>query len=144
MSDKIVLYKTFYNPIEASIVRAKLEDSGYHCFLTNENLLILNPLYNQAMGGVRLHVFESDLSEIDLLMSEGNDLAIADSSESEDKKTNDKEIICEKCGSKNVGFGQATKRRFSWWVALISILLSMYPFKVNKCFHCYDCGHEFK
>lgn len=142
MSDKIIVYKTFYNPIEASIVRAKLEDSGFHCFLTDENLLILNPLYNQAMGGVKLHVFERDLSGIDLLMSEGNTLATNDQDLSNDETAKDNEIICEKCGSKHVAFGQATKRRFSWWVALISVLLGMYPFKVNKCFHCYDCGHE--
>jgi hypothetical protein len=28
MTDKIIWYKTFYNPIEANIIRAKLEDSA--------------------------------------------------------------------------------------------------------------------
>ncbi|MGV3548125.1 MAG: putative signal transducing protein, partial [Pedobacter sp.] len=38
MSDKIIIYSTFYNPIEANIVKAKLEDAGIPCFLTDENV----------------------------------------------------------------------------------------------------------
>ncbi|WP_461487125.1 putative signal transducing protein [Pedobacter sp.] len=32
MSDKIIVYSTFYNPIEANIIKAKLEDAGIHFF----------------------------------------------------------------------------------------------------------------
>lgn len=144
MSDEIILYRTFYNPIEANIIRAKLEDSGFSCFLADENISILQPLYNQAIGGVKLMVFERDTLKIDLLLSEENELETTDHQLSSDNNTKDVEIICEKCGSKNVAYGQATKRRFSWWVTFVSLILFIYPFKVNKCFHCYDCGNEFQ
>lgn len=140
MNDKIVWYSTFYNSIEAHIVRTKLEDSGFHCFLTDENISTINPLYNQAVGGIKLMVFERDTADIDLLLSEDDVLKIDDA-----KPSNDTDVIktCEKCGSTNVGFGQATKGRYSWWVTIVSLMFAVYPFKVNKCFHCYNCGHEF-
>jgi hypothetical protein len=44
--------------MEANIVKAKLEDSGFACFLADENVATLNPLYNQAIGGVKLTLKE--------------------------------------------------------------------------------------
>jgi len=56
MDDEIIVYRTFYNPIEANIIKAKLEDSGIPCFLTDENVATIQPLFNQAIGGVKLNV----------------------------------------------------------------------------------------
>ncbi|MDQ7949926.1 MAG: DUF2007 domain-containing protein [Pedobacter sp.] len=138
MEDKIVVYSSYYNPIEANIIKARLDDSDIPCFLTDENVATIQPMYNQAIGGVKLNVFEKDIERIDQLLAEEN-LALPDS---ENAQTTE-QVICEKCGSTNVGLGQATKKRFSWWVTLLSLLFFIYPFKTNKCYHCYDCGHEF-
>jgi hypothetical protein len=64
MNDKILWYITFYNPIEASIVRPRFEDSDFHCFLEDENIFTIQPLYNQAVGEVKLMVSEKDVSKI--------------------------------------------------------------------------------
>ena len=140
MEDKIIVYSTYYNPIEANIVKGRLEDSGIPCFLTDENVATIQPLYNQAIGGVKLNVFERDVTHINALLNENVDLTILST---EEEVHNDK-VSCEKCGSTNVGYGQPTKNRFSWWVTIVSILLSVYPFQTKQCYHCYDCGHEFK
>lgn len=138
MEDKIVVYSTYYNPIEANIVKARLEDSDIPCFLTDENVATINPLYNQAIGGVKLNVFEKDVDRInDLLEQEGSLLEVED-------EVAEEKVSCENCGSTNVSLGQATKKRFSWWVTLTSLLFFVYPFKANTCYHCYNCGHEFK
>lgn len=144
MNDKVIWYKTFYNPIEANIVRARLEDSGYHCFLQDENINTIQPLYNQAVGGVKLMVFERDVPQIDLLLAEDNLSATDDLDPQATEPMRKTGMTCEKCGSDNVGFGQATKDRYSWWVSVISFLLAVFPFRVKKCFHCYNCGHEFQ
>lgn len=140
MEDRIIVYSTYYNPIEANIVKSRLEDSDIPCFLTDENVATINPLYNQAIGGVKLNVFEKDVERINLLLSEDQRQLEVE----EEAITTEEQICCEKCGSTNVGFGQATKKRFSWWVTLLSLVLIVYPFKANNCYHCYDCGHEFK
>ncbi|WP_343535136.1 DUF2007 domain-containing protein [Pedobacter sp.] len=138
MSDKIIVYRTFYNPIEANIIKAKLEDADIACFLTDENIATIQPLFNQAVGGVKLNVFEKDVLTIDKLLVD-NELEIAE----EDQAENADIITCEKCGSTNVSYGLATKNKYSWWVTILSILMTVYPFKANKCYHCYKCGHEF-
>ena len=143
MSNKIIIYKTFYNTIEANIVLARLKDGEFPCFLADENISTLQPLYNQAIGGVKLMVFEKDKSTIDQVLAQENTLENSASTTDPDRTINESEILCDHCGSANVAFVQATQRRFSWWVTLISLVLFIYPFKANKCFHCYDCGHEF-
>lgn len=139
MEEKIVVHSSYYNPIEASIIKARLDDSDIPCFLSDENVATINPLYNQAIGGVRLHVFERDLERVNLLLAEQVDMGVPIVKEEEASA-----ITCESCGSTNVGYGQATQKRFSIWVLLVSLFFKSYPFKANSCYHCYDCGHEFK
>lgn len=139
MDDKIIVYRTFYNPIEANIVKAKLEDSGIPCFLTDENVATIQPLFNQAIGGVKINVFEKNVAEIDALLVDDLSLEVPEMEEAQSENT----VPCEQCGSTNVSYGIATKSKHSWWVAVLSLLLMVYPFKVNKCYHCYKCGHEF-
>jgi hypothetical protein len=146
MEDKIIVHSTYYNPIEANIIKSRLEDSDIPCFLTDENLATINPLYNQAIGGVKLNVFEKDVDQINLLLSEEpTELETEKNTfETDNEVIETDKVICENCGSDNVSFGQATKNRFSWWVVILSMVFWSYPFKANKCFHCYNCGHEFK
>jgi hypothetical protein len=143
MNDKTVVYSTYYNPIEANIIKARLEDSGFSCFLADENVSTIQPLYNQAIGGVKLIVFERDVNQINQLLAEDNSNLI-----DEDEKiegSGEEKNLCEACGSNNIGYGMATKKKFSWWVVLTSVLIGVFlPFKGNKCYHCYNCGHEFK
>ncbi|MCY1515923.1 hypothetical protein D9M68_505280 [compost metagenome] len=124
--------------MEANIIKARLDDRDIPCFLTDENIATINPLYNQAIGGVKLNIFEKDIARVNEILAEPHLLS------AEDPDTDQDEVRCENCGSTNVGLGQATKKRFSWWVTLLSLVLSVYPFKANQCYHCYDCGHEFK
>ncbi len=140
MSDKIIVYSTFYNPIEANIIKAKLEDAGIRCFLTDENVATIQPLFNQAIGGVKLNVFEKDVEQINVLLADDVALEVP---EIEVEQDGAKAVACENCGSTNVSYGLATKNKHSWWVVVLSILMTIYPFKANKCYHCYKCGHEF-
>ncbi|RZL17286.1 MAG: DUF2007 domain-containing protein [Pedobacter sp.] len=137
MDNDIIVYKTFYNPVEANIVSLRLKDAGFPNFLTDEYVSTIQPFYNQAIGGVKLNIFKKDEEAIAQLLDE--EVRVPD-----DEALESEHIICTECGSNNVSYGQATGKRFSWWVALLSLLLFVYPFKANKCFHCYDCGNEFK
>lgn len=134
--DKIVVFETFYNPIEANIVKSRLMDSGIQCFLSDENTIIMNPLYTQALGGVKLHLFERDVDLArDIL---GETIPVLETSEE-----GEGEYVCPKCGSQNVGYVQATKKRFSILTMLVSIALFVYPFHVKKVYHCFNCLHEY-
>jgi len=70
MEDKIVVYTTFQDPVEANIVLARLKDAGFNCFLTGENTAVIYPVFDISISGVQLHVFEQDVVAINQLLAE--------------------------------------------------------------------------
>ena len=136
--DKIIVFETFYNPIEANIVKSRLLDSGVQCFLSDENTITINPLYTQALGGVKLHLFEKDI-ELAKSILEDQDVQIPLAEEAETATV----AICPNCESSNVGYVQATKKRFGIFTMIVSLVLMVYPFHARKTYHCFNCEHEF-
>ena len=144
MNDRTTVYRNYYDPMEANIVKGRVADAGFDCFLADQNLAILNPLFTQAIGGVRLIVFEKDVAAIDKLLAEEPDFTAEAFSETEEKHSEEvAKITCENCGSTHVGYGMATKKRFGFWAMLVAFATFTYPVFGRKCYHCYDCGHEF-
>jgi len=137
--DKIIVFDTFYNPIEANIVKARLLDSDIQCFLSDENTVTINPLYTQALGGVKLHLFEKDAEAARTLLEMEQEIPQQHTAE-EPQHTG---VSCPRCGSTDVGYVQATKNRFGILTTVVSLLLAVYPFYANKTQHCFNCSHEF-
>jgi rubredoxin len=146
--DKIVVFETYYNPIEANIIKSRLIDSGVQCFLSDENMITINPLYTQALGGIKLHLFEKDVNIArSILQDEDVQIALGEATVNVPESQNDdiqSDQVCPNCGSSNVGYVQATKKRFSILTMIVSILLLVYPFAAKKTNHCFDCGYEFE
>jgi hypothetical protein len=140
--DKIVTYKTFDNSPEAHIIKSLLESNGIECFLSNENFVSLNPILSQATGGIKLNVFEKDIDKIEAIIKSENEENIGN--DAKDEQENKTAFICPFCGSYNISFGNATKRKFGVFTLIVSFLLMVYPFKMRKVYHCFDCGKEFK
>jgi hypothetical protein len=69
-SDKIIVFKRFQNAIEANIAKTKLDANGIPCFLSDENLANLYPTQNLLAIGVRLHLFEKDVSLAEEILKE--------------------------------------------------------------------------
>lgn len=57
---KLKMLLNFTYPSEAYIAKSHLDAEGIDCFITNENLLTINPLLSNAVGGVKLMVREED------------------------------------------------------------------------------------
>ncbi|MGY3055385.1 hypothetical protein ACVWYG_003601 [Pedobacter sp. UYEF25] len=145
MNDRTTVYRNYYDPMEANIVKGRIADAGFECFLADQNLAILNPLFTQALGGIRLIVFEKDVVSIDKLLAEEPDFNAEAFNEPEEKHSEEvTKMVCEKCGSKHIGYGMATKKRFGFLTMLVAFATLTYPIFGKKCHHCYDCGHEFR
>jgi hypothetical protein len=69
MSSKIKLYRKFYDPIKANIVREKLVANGIPCFLTNENTHNLGFL-NFTNLSINLMLHEADFEVADEILTE--------------------------------------------------------------------------
>ncbi len=59
--DKIVTIATYYDSLTANLFKAKLEDSEIPCMLADESIIAVQPFFSNAIGGIRLQVFEKDI-----------------------------------------------------------------------------------
>jgi len=69
-TEDLVTIASFFNPVEAQIVKGMLESEGIDCFLANDVVFTVNPGYALADGGVHLRVRESDAVRARELLSE--------------------------------------------------------------------------
>ena len=144
MPDSVVFLESYYEPMAANLARTRLEAAGIPCFLSNENLVSLMPLYSPITGGVRLHVRRGDaeaalavLRDVPVPPATGPDVAsfAVDAPDPVAPR-------CPRCGSSDVAYGPATRNTYGLWSSLLSVLLR-FPVRGNR-FHCFHCGHEFQ
>ncbi|SKC41097.1 putative signal transducing protein [Ohtaekwangia koreensis] len=129
--NEIVVFQQFDNTIHANIIKTKLDAYGIPCFLTEENLANLYPGQQHAFFQVRLHLFESDVSQARHILSEAN-LIIED----------DSAPACPQCQSKKIerDFPRKLSEQF---LAGLNILFFGIFFPKRKVNRCLDCEHEF-
>jgi hypothetical protein len=135
--DKIVTFEAYYDPILAHIVRTRLESNGIPCFIADENIIGAVPFYNQAVGGIKLKVFEKDIDRCREILATDVDLHEKDHHEIDDEtKTT---IICPYCASTNVISAANIKD-----TDLLSSLINLVnPFSTQKAWHCNNCRQNF-
>jgi len=132
-----VTIKIFDNPIEAHLLKSKLESEGIPCFLQDENIVSLNPLYNYAVGGIKLNIPSVDLEAAQQILEEIESTPNLDEAE---------ELVqCPQCASTdlytNFKSMKGTKGILS---AIISFVMSVLPIYYRNVYKCKKCGNEFK
>ncbi len=65
--DNLVVFRTFENPIDASIVKGVLETNGVQCMLSNELMSSVLPISSE-ISAVDLWVNEKDLDMAEKIM----------------------------------------------------------------------------
>jgi hypothetical protein len=138
MKDKIVTLDSYYDPMLAEITRTRLEANGIACFIADDNMIGANPLFNQAIGGVKLKVFERDVEKCREILAQSEELAL------DDEAVEEAATICPYCHSTNVRYGVATEIRTDWFTSLLSFIVMAFPFMIpNKAWHCFNCQKDF-
>ncbi len=61
-NEKTIVYSFFNTLAEAYEARSILEMCDIPCFITNETLATVYPMFDSNLGGIRLHIFEKDLA----------------------------------------------------------------------------------
>lgn len=118
-------------------MKSKLESQNIMCFLFDENIVGLNPLYNIAVGGIKLKIKESDLDKAIAIIEEIEKCPL----------TNDQgELLkCPNCHSEDMYIGfksmKGTKGILS---AITAFLLMVFPIYYRTVYKCKHCGNEFK
>lgn len=131
MTDKLVTIGRYSTPLEANMAKLKLESAGIYAFVADEYTIGINWLYSNALGGVKVQVPASVVSEArEILASE------AESPATDEAETID---VCPQCGSKNTVAFRDRRGSFLTWLLLGFPLIL--PSKKKKC--C-DCGHRWR
>lgn len=124
----IIRLLTCDSPVEANVIKGKLESQGVDCFLAHENFASMLPNYSRILGsGVQVMIRESDLQKsTDILVNQ-----------------NAIHLCCPDCGSTNTKTGLA-KLSFKKIVAVAFSLLIAVPFSnIKGVTICNDCGAEY-
>jgi DNA-directed RNA polymerase subunit RPC12/RpoP len=133
---QLITLKTFDNPIDAHLLKSKLESEGLAVYIFDEHINSLNPLYNIATGGIKLKISEGDMDAA---------LQIIRDIESSYKNDQDETIVCPACGSKNLYNNFKSMRGTKGFIsAIVSFLFLIFPIYVKVVYKCKDCDHEFK
>jgi len=126
----------FPSAIEAHAARTKLESEGIDCFVADEHTVGVNPLYANAIGGIRVQVGPEDLERARAALGE---VAKVDMEQFKDAEV----IKCPKCSSEKL-----ERRVFAgpfsaaaWFIG--SMLFFVLPWARPK-WKCLKCGATFR
>jgi DNA-directed RNA polymerase subunit RPC12/RpoP len=134
---KQILIKTFDDAISAHILRNKLESEGIECFIHDEHIVTMNPLFNFAVGGVKLKVYEEDVPRALEIIQELEGTPLTDEK--------DEPIQCPNCASTDLDNNFKTMKGIKGAVAIVvSFFLAVFPLYFQTNYRCRQCGKEFK
>ncbi len=136
MARPLVTIASFRDLPEAWLAKGSLESVGIPCFLANENIVRLDWLYANAVGGVRLQVHRKDAKIATELLGSGIPAVIfGEEGELYLQPT------CPECDSLKISYGDRNR-----WVRFLSWLMLSFPlpFPRRLRWRCQDCGYEWK
>jgi len=121
---------SYDNYIPAHIAMGRLEEDGINCWLKDENTVTINPIWTNAVGGIKLMVAAPQVERA---------IAILKEIEQQHKAS----ITCPQCGSHNIELVSTPRKPINWISAITTFFLGDYALTVDKVNHCFDCGKEF-
>ena len=129
----IITLKTFDNSIEVYLLKSKLESENIECFVIDENMITLNPLFANAVGGIKLNINGEDLQKAQAVI---NDI---------ETQKNNSEVVNLKCSNCNSEDFYDFKS-FRGFRGILSLLLTLsfvvYPIFYKRVYKCKSCGKE--
>ncbi|PHR49761.1 MAG: hypothetical protein COA32_01105 [Fluviicola sp.] len=132
-----VTIKTFDNNMDAHMLKSRIESEGIKCFLFDEETVTINPLYAQAIGGIKLKVHQEDVSAVRKILKDISETPLTD--DEGDR------ILCPNCSSIaiNTGFRSVSGWRGLVFAFVAFLSLTFSPF-IKTRYYCKDCEHVFK
>lgn len=134
MEDTFVLLDRFQYSSEALIYKGKLESEGVKVFVRDSNIVDSNPLYSNAVGGVKLFVRAEDADKAKTILSQVSKFSIDE---------NNQFIKCPKCNAEQIDMVTSIKDVKSFLAFLFSILIVFMPFYSKHKYKCQSCKFEF-
>jgi DNA-directed RNA polymerase subunit RPC12/RpoP len=135
--DKLITFMTFDNGFQAHLLKCTLADHGIESHVIDENIVTLNPLYNNLIGGIKLMISSADIEKAQQILKQKELTPL----------TNDQDEIlrCPKCNSERIETNFKSVRSVkSFFAILIAMLTVTYPMHVDYLYYCLDCKKTFR
>jgi putative signal transducing protein len=71
LGNKPVILRRYRDMPAAFVEKSVLEDAGIECYLQDDNVVRMDWLWSNAMGGIKLIVRENDAEEAEKILSQG-------------------------------------------------------------------------
>ena len=136
----MITVATFSKPEDAHLLRLRLGAGGVDAYVQDENMVQMNWLYSNAIGGVRLQIDETDLEAAREIVAappvgKGELSEVGELSEAE-------LTVCPGCSSTGTAPDERP-RRFAFLSMMFSMLMFgvAFPFAfLRRRWKCADCG----
>ena len=116
--------------MDAHLLLSRLESEDIECWLQDENTVTINPIWTNAVGGIKLMVKQDDFARASDIFREA-------------ENTRKQAIECPNCKGHNVELVSTPRKASNWISAIFGFLFANYAVSVDKVNHCFSCGHEF-
>ncbi len=117
---------TFSKPEEAHMLRLRLEAGGVPAYIQDENMVQMEWLYSNAIGGVRVQIHEDDAERAKEIFLDSGILAETTGMPG-----------CPRCSATNTAPDELPRR-----LSFLSMMLIGMPFLFSKTrWRCADCTH---
>jgi hypothetical protein len=127
---KFVTVWSYDNYIPAHLAMGRLQAEDIQCWLKDENIVTIDPLLTNAVGGIKLMVEEAKAKHaFELLQLLQREYRAS--------------IGCPKCGSGNIELVSTPRKPMTWISAISTFFLGDYALAVEKVYHCFNCDYEF-
>lgn len=134
MEEQFQIVGRYQYSSEALIFKGKLESEGIEVYIRDNNIVDSNPLYSNAVGGIKLFVKSEDFDKAQLVLSDVSQYSLNE---------NNQLIKCPKCNTEQVEMVTSIKDIRSFLAFLFSVLVVYMPFYSKHKYKCQSCKFEF-
>ncbi len=123
--------RAYDNYITANLQLQQLESEGIRCYLQDEHSVTINPIFSNAVGGIKLLVYEEQWERA---------VEIITRLEDEYRKS----ARCPRCGTPGLQLVTKNKEIPGWFSTLLTWLFGNYAIPERQVYQCSHCGYEMK
>jgi DNA-directed RNA polymerase subunit RPC12/RpoP len=134
MNETFTTIASFQYSSEAEIVKGRLEADGIQVFLSDNVTIDTNPLYSNAIGGVKLKVLSTQTEEAEKILRSIKKYSLDNEG---------KMISCPNCHSQKTQLFSTIKDAKSLFWFIFGIFFSVFPFYTKYKYKCEECKTEF-
>ena len=119
---------------EAQIIKSRLEAEGIEVFLNDQFTIDTDPLVSNAIGGIKLKVWQEDEAKAREVLKSISEYSLDDDGQ---------KMECPVCGSSKVELFSNVRGFKSMFFFLFSFITTALPIYTRYQYRCDTCKHKF-